>query len=151
MLEMTFGKRKISTERPAFVMGIVNATPDSFFENSRGDFDLAMKLIEDGADIIDIGAESTKPYSEPVDDKTQLEKLLPVVKYAKEKNIVTSIDTRSSKVAEECIKLGADIINDVSGFDYDEKIIDVIKYEGGNETLIYKHPKTDFNLPTKAS
>ena len=86
-------------------------------------------MIVEGADIIDIGAESTKPFSEPIDSKTQLERILPILDYVKEKNIKTpiSIDTRSAEVAQECIKNGASIINDVSGFDYDEKMIDVIK------------------------
>lgn len=77
-------------------------------------------MINEGADIIDIGAESTKPYSSAVPVKNQLEKLLPVIDFAGDK-IKLSIDTRSSVVAEECIKAGAQIINDVSGFDYDEK------------------------------
>ena len=61
MSEVIFGNRKLSNSLPAFVMGIVNATPDSFFEGSRGGIDYAMKLISDGADILDIGGESTRP------------------------------------------------------------------------------------------
>lgn len=114
--------------------GILNITTNSFSDGGKYlEKDDAIKhletMIAEGADIIDIGAESTKPFSEPIDSKTQLERILPILDYIKEKNIKTpiSIDTRSSEVAQVCIKNGASIINDVSGFDYDEKMIDVIK------------------------
>lgn len=114
--------------------GILNVTTNSFSDGGKYiEKDSAIKhlleMISEGADIIDIGAESTKPFSEPIDSKTQLERILPILDYIKEKNIKTpiSIDTRSSEVAQVCIKNGASIINDVSGFDYDEKMIDVIK------------------------
>ena len=97
-----------------------------------------LKMISDGADIIDIGAESTKPYSEPVSDDEQLKKLLPVIEFAKGK-IKLSIDTRSAHVAEECLKAGADIINDVSGLDYDSKMADVISQY--NCPVIIQHSK----------
>ena len=64
MLELKLRDRIISTELPAFVMGIVNATKDSFWEGSRGGADEALKLIDEGADIIDVGGESTRPRSE---------------------------------------------------------------------------------------
>lgn len=114
--------------------GILNITTNSFSDGGKYfEKDDAIKHLEtmivEGADIIDIGAESTKPFSEPIDSKTQLERILPILDYVKEKNIKTpiSIDTRSAEVAQECIKNCASIINDVSGFDYDEKMIDVIK------------------------
>ncbi len=125
------------------LVGILNLTENSFSDGGLyNDFEKAkehlLQIINQGADIIDIGAESTKPYSSAVSDKEQLEKLLPVIDFAKGK-ITISIDTRSSQVAEECIKAGADIINDVSGFDYDEKMPDVIaKY---NVPVIIQHSK----------
>ena len=125
------------------LVGILNLTENSFSDGGLyNDFEKSkehlLQIINEGADIIDIGAESTKPYSSAVSDKEQLEKLLPVIDFAKGK-ITISIDTRSSQVAEECIKAGADIINDVSGFDYDEKMPDVIaKY---NVPVIIQHSK----------
>ena len=109
---------------------------------AHNDFEKAkehlLQMINDGADIIDIGAESTKPYSSPISDNEQLGKLLPIIEFAKDK-IKISIDTRSSIVAEECLKAGANIINDVSGFDYDNKMADVIaKY---NIPVIIQHSK----------
>lgn len=111
-----------------YIVGILNlgkSFSDGYqeFEQAK---EHALKLINDGADILDIGAESTRPGASAVDDETQIKKLLPILKFLKDKNIPISIDTRSSKVAKECLLNGADIINDVSGFDYDEKIIDVI-------------------------
>ena len=126
--------------------GILNITDNSFSDGGKYlEKDKAIEhlkeLISEGADIIDIGAESTKPYSEPVDTETQLERITPVLEYIKENNITVpiSIDTRDSKVAEECIKMGADIINDVSGFDYDANMINVIK--NSDVKIILQHSK----------
>lgn len=119
------------------IVGILNLTQNSFSDGGEfWDFNKAIKhlhsLIDDGADIIDIGAESTKPGAAPVDSEKQLEKLLPVLEYIKNKGlkIPVSIDTRNAITAEKCIKAGASIINDVSGFDYDDKMADVISKYG---------------------
>ncbi len=137
------GPKSSISRRGTKLVGILNITNNSFsdgglynnFEKAKGHL---LEMINDGADIIDIGAESTKPYSSAVPAKEQLEKLLPIVDFAKDKTII-SIDTRSAKVAEECIKTGAHIINDVSGLDYDEKMADVIaKY---NVPVIIQHSK----------
>lgn len=125
------------------LVGILNITDNSFSDGGLyNNFEKAkehlLEMINDGADIIDIGAESTKPYSSAVPAKEQLKKLLPIVDFAKDKTII-SIDTRSAQVAKECIKAGAHIINDVSGLDYDEKMVDVIaKY---NVPVIIQHSK----------
>ena len=125
------------------LVGILNLTENSFSDGGLyNNYDAAKKhllqMIDDGADIIDIGAESTKPYSSPVCPEEQLNKLLPIIDFAKDK-IKLSIDTRSSIVAEECLRAGAYIINDVSGFDYDEKMPDIIaKYNAG---VIIQHSK----------
>ena len=125
------------------IVGILNITDNSFSDGGLfNDFESAKKhldeLISDGADIIDIGAESTKPYSNPVDANVQLKKLLPIIDYAKGK-ITISVDTRSSVVAKECLDAGANIINDVSGLTYDENMSDVIaKY---NCPVIIQHSK----------
>lgn len=125
------------------LVGILNITDNSFSDGGLyNDFEKAkehlLEMINDGADIIDIGAESTKPYSNPVSTKEQIQKLLPIIDIAKDKTTI-SIDTRSNLVAEECLKAGAHIINDVSGFDYDNKMADVIaKY---NCPVIIQHSK----------
>lgn len=125
------------------IMGILNITDNSFSDG--GEFNTTelacehfKQLIEDGADIIDIGAESTKPLAPSVSAETQLEKIMPVLEYAKDFNIPISIDTRSSIVAEKCLEYGVDIINDVSGLKYDKDMASVIaKYP--NATLILQH------------
>lgn len=147
------GPKSIISRRGTKLVGILNLTPNSFSDGGMyNDFEKAkehlLELISDGADIIDIGAESTKPYSSPVSPKEQLEKLLPIIDFAKNKTTI-SIDTRSAIVAEECINAGANIINDVSGFDYDEKMIDVIAKH--NIPIIIQHsqgtPETMQNSP----
>ena len=98
-------------------------------------------MIEDGADIIDIGAESTKPYSIAVPAEEQIKRLRPVIDFIRRENIKTpiSIDTRSSIVAEFTLDNGASIINDVSGFDYDPDLPKVTaKYNAG---IIIQHSK----------
>lgn len=128
------------------IVGILNLTPDSFSDGGEFlDYDKAKEhlqyMIESGADIIDIGAESTKPFSSPVSSDVQIERLLPILDFVKKENIniPISIDTRNSKAAEECIKAGASIINDVSGFDFDDKMADVIAKYGVK--VIIQHSK----------
>lgn len=137
------GPKSVISRRGTQLVGILNLTPNSFSDGGMyNDFERAkehlLELINDGADIVDIGAESTKPYSKAVPAKEQLEKLIPIIDFAKGK-IPLSIDTRSSEVAEACLNAGANIINDVSGFDYDEKMADIIaKY---NVPVIIQHSK----------
>ncbi|MDR1327797.1 MAG: dihydropteroate synthase, partial [Heliobacteriaceae bacterium] len=118
------------------IAGILNLTDNSFSDG--GQYNTLEKakarvqeIIDEGADIIDIGAESTKPYSQAVSAEEQLEKLLPVLRHCELcEAIQLSIDTRSAKVAEECIKAGTAIINDVSGLGYDPEMADVIAKHG---------------------
>ncbi|CCY23732.1 dihydropteroate synthase [Brachyspira sp. CAG:484] len=115
------------------IMGILNVTDNSFsdgglYTTAEKAFKHLLDMVKDGADIIDIGAESTKPYSNAVPPDIQLKKIIPVLELVQKEGISVpvSIDTRSAKVAQECIKLGASIINDVSGFDYDKNMCSVI-------------------------
>lgn len=142
-------KNNIKTQ----IMGILNITQNSFsdggmyyrFEDSIKHLN---QLIEDGADIIDIGAESTKPYSMAISAEEQLEKIEPVLKYIKENNITIpiSIDTRSAKVAKRCIDFGVNIINDVSGFDYDEKMVEIIAQTPSVKIIIQHSKGTPENM-----
>ncbi len=124
------------------VMGILNITENSFSDGGEyNTIELACEhfeqLVNDGADIIDIGAESTKPGAAAVSAEAQLEKILPVLEFAKGFGVPVSIDTRSAVVAEECLKRGAKIINDVSGLKYDKDMAQIVaKY---NATLILQH------------
>lgn len=125
MKELNLADRKISTPRPAFVMGIVNTTPDSFWEESRGGAARALQMIEDGADIIDLGAESTRPGSNYVDSKEEIRRILPVLKEIRRRsNIPVSVDTRKSEVMKACVDEGADILNDISALEDDDMMAD---------------------------
>lgn len=113
-----------------YIVGILNLGQS--FSDGYPDIEEAKKhlneMIEDGADMIDIGAESTRPYSSPVSAEEQLKKIVPILEYINSNNIriPISIDTRSSKVADICLGLNADLINDVSGLDYDKEMINVL-------------------------
>lgn len=117
------------------IMGILNITPDSFsdggeFYEKKKAVQHAKKMVEKGADIIDIGGESTRPFSKRVSADEELKRVLPVLKEVKKLNVQISIDTYKSVVAEECLKNGAEIINDISAMRMDEKIAEVIaKYD----------------------
>ena len=146
------------TQNKTKIVGILNITKDSFSDGGKYyTYEAAIKqldkLIKEGADIIDIGAESTKPYSSEISPEMQLEKLLPVLEYIQNEklNIPISIDTRSSVVAEKCIEAGANIINDVSGLTHDDKMADVLaKYP--NIKLIIQHTKgTPENMQNEPS
>jgi len=126
-------------------MGILNVTPDSFsdggkyFSKDRA-IERVMKMIKEGADIIDVGGESTRPGSLPVRAEEEMERVIPVIKaIIKEKKIPLSIDTTKAVVAEEAMKAGASIINDISALTADTGMVAVAKkYRAG---LILMHMK----------
>ena len=126
------------------IVGILNITPNSFsdggmYNSTEKACDHFKQLLSDGADVIEIGAESTKPGAPAISSGKQLEKIMPVLRFIKQNNynIPISIDTRNSIVAEECLKNGATIINDVSGLKYDKEMAKIIaKYDG---ELILQH------------
>ena len=115
MLQLKFGLKRAATERPAFVMGIVNVTPDSFYPDSRGGVDRALRLIEEGADILDIGGESTRPGYTPVTAEEEISRIMPVIEAVRrESSIPISIDTNKFTVFRAAFAAGADIWNDVT-------------------------------------
>jgi len=103
------------------IMGILNVTPDSFSDGGKFvDLDVAVdyakQMVKDGADIIDVGGESSRPGSDSVYEQDELDRVLPVIeRLVEEIEVPISIDTYKPKVAEECLKLGAKIVNDISG------------------------------------
>lgn len=122
MLQIKLGSKVVKTNRPAFVMGIVNANTDSFFSNSRGGIELAVKLIKEGADILDIGGESTRPGATPVSSSEELSRVIPLIKQIRQvSNIPISVDTYKLEVMKEAFIAGADVWNDVHALSNDEK------------------------------
>ncbi|MEW4451889.1 dihydropteroate synthase [Bremerella sp. JC817] len=115
--------------RTPMLMGIVNVTPDSFSDGGKwfdknAAIDHALQLQADGAEILDIGGESTRPYSEPVDPAEELMRVIPVIQgIAEQVSIPISIDTTKAAVAKEAIAAGAEIINDISGMEADAAMI----------------------------
>ncbi|NLD69788.1 MAG: dihydropteroate synthase [Limnobacter sp.] len=102
-------------------MGVVNLTPDSFSDPVRltepqAAIDVALRMVEDGADILDLGGESTRPGAEPVSAAEELQRLLPVIEGLKDCGRPLSIDTRKPEVMREVLAAGADMINDIAGF-----------------------------------
>lgn len=117
--------KNIELGKKTLIMGILNVTPDSFSDGGRYNnldsaLEQAKKMIEDGADIIDIGGESTRPGHTQISVEEEIERVVPVIEMlSKELDIVISIDTYKYQVAEAALKAGAHIINDIWGLQYD--------------------------------
>ncbi len=124
--------RMLLVDKP-LVMGIINVTPDSFYTvNSGGQLneyvEQAVKMNSDGADILDIGGQSTRPGSTRIDDEEEMARVLPVIEAIKKRlpDVFISVDTYHSRVAEAGIHCGADIINDVSGGEMDGDMLHTV-------------------------
>lgn len=122
---LEFGRYKLDLGPKTCVMGILNATPDSFSDGGRfHTFETAvqqgLKLVEDGAHILDIGGESSRPFAAPVSEQEELNRVIPVIEaLSKQISIPISIDTVKSGVAKKALDAGASIINDISAFEKD--------------------------------
>ena len=125
---MKIGAKTFDFNKRTFIMGILNVTPDSFsdggkFVNLNDAVAHGKKLLEAGADIIDIGGESTRPGASPVNAADEIKRVIPVIReLARIKGAVISIDTTKSKVAEAAVKAGASMINDISALRNDKKM-----------------------------
>ena len=150
-MKFRFRKRSIPCTGRTHVIGIVNVTPDSFSDGEEyyskdKAVAHAIEMIAAGASIIDIGGESTRPGSGPVDAVEELRRVLPVVRELRRKapDAVISVDTMKSEVAEEVLKAGADIINDVSALRNSRNMAEVIAAYGAGVFLMHMRgtPKT---------
>jgi dihydropteroate synthase len=135
----------LSLDRRTHVMGALNITPDSFsdgglfFERDRA-VEQGIAMAREGADIVDIGGESTRPYSERIGVQQELDRVIPVIQVlAKELNVPISIDTIKAKVAEEALCAGASMVNDVSALRFDPEMARVAA--GAGVPLILMHMK----------
>ena len=127
----------IREENPAtLIMGILNVTPDSFsdggmYYNATQAIEFALQMEEEGADIIDVGGESTRPGAKTVELQKECDRILPVIEGIRTKSdILISIDTYKSEVARKSIATGAGMVNDISGMTFDPNMVDVIKDSG---------------------
>src|SRR5947209_1766515 len=148
-------QRELALGERTLLMGVLNVTPDSFsdgglYSDPDRAFARAMELEDEGADILDIGAESTRPGSQRIPESEELRRLIPVLKRLRGKlSIPISVDTYKSGVAEKALEHGAEIINDPTGLLLDLQIAKVaVKYDAG---LIVNHmrgtPETWAKLP----
>jgi len=123
--------RTLHFDRRPRLMGIVNVTPDSFSDGGKffgreAAIEQALQLAEEGADILDIGGESTRPYAEPVSEEEELRRVIPVIEaVCRQTEVPVSIDTSKAAVARAALAAGAEIINDVTGLKGDAAMIDV--------------------------
>ena len=128
---MKIGNQIFDTDNHCYIMGILNVTPDSFSDGGRFDqLDAALKhteqMIEEGADVIDVGGESTRPGHQQITDEEEIARVTPVIEAVKKNyDVPVSIDTDKSAVAEAALQAGADLVNDIWGFKYDPKMADV--------------------------
>lgn len=156
MLQLKLGKKHAATERDAFVMGIVNATPDSFYSESRGGVERALELIKEGADILDIGGESTRPggYT-PIGAEEEISRIMPIIEAVrKESSIPISIDTNKLKVFKAAFAAGADIWNDITALSGTGKPDGDVEKSADGTAAAYGEPRweaADFLAKTGAS
>ena len=144
--EIVCSTKKISLKNKPLVMGIVNLSPDSFFKNGIEDETMACKLAQEmqeyGADIIDVGAESTRPGSKPIAVKEEIKKIKTFLKiFRKKSKIPVSVDTYKSEVAEVALDEGADIINDIYALRYSKNMAKIIFYHKAGVVLMHMRKK----------
>ncbi len=135
--------RTLEFGRRPMLMGIVNVTPDSFsdggvFANPQAAVEHALKLVAEGADILDIGGESTRPYADRVATEEELQRVIPVVKaLVQQTEVPISIDTSKAAVANAAITAGAEIINDITGLSGDHEMLEVAISTGAGVCVMH--------------
>lgn len=144
------GKYELKFDRPR-IMGVLNVTPDSFSDGGEHlDTDAAiahgLKMLDDGADIIDVGGESTRPGFTPGDPDTEARRVLPVVQALAKAGAVVSIDTRHVEVAKAAVRVGASIVNDVTGFT-DPRMVDFVKESDCGLVVMHAGEVADVERP----
>ena len=133
---MIIGNQEFLEEGHTYVMGILNVTPDSFSDGGRyNHLDAALKhteqMIKDGAAIIDVGGESTRPGHEKITDQEEIDRILPVIEKIKQEfSVPVSLDTYKAAVAKEGIQAGADLLNDIWGLQYDDAMGKMVEDSG---------------------
>lgn len=149
---MKIGQREFQDSGHTYVMGILNVTPDSFSDGGKyTEMDQALRHVEEmigeGMDILDIGGESTRPgYYTLLSDEEEISRVVPVIeKVESEFNIPISLDTYKSAVAEAGIRAGADMINDIWGLKYDDRLADVIARAQVPCCLMHNRKEPDYH------
>ena len=129
---MRIGSREFDKKHHTYIMGILNVTPDSFSDGGRFNYiesaiEHAGEMIAEGADVIDVGGESTRAGYTKISDEEEISRVVPVIEAIKQRfDVPVSIDTYKSEVAKAAAAAGADLINDIWGLKYDNKMAEVI-------------------------
>jgi dihydropteroate synthase len=147
MTELKIGNHVFDSSKKTLIMGVLNVTPDSFSDG--GEFNTvtaavhrARQMVEDGADIIDIGGESTRPGAKSVSAQDELQRVLPVIEQVVERiDVPVSIDTYKSRVAEKAIDAGALLVNDITAMQGDRRMVNVISDHNVHVCLMHMKGK----------
>lgn len=148
---MKIGNHLFDVENDCYIMGILNVTPDSFSDGGKwNDIEKAKQhvadMINEGASIIDVGGESTRPGHVQISIQEEIERVVPVIEMIKENfDIPISIDSYKSPVVEEALKAGADMVNDIWGLKYDKKVADLIAGYGVPCCLMHNRNKAEYD------
>lgn len=140
---MKIGNREFQLNHRTYIMGILNVTPDSFSDGGRFNrLDEALRhgeqMVQEGADIVDIGGESTRPGHTMITEQEEIDRVVPVIEAVKRRlDVPVSIDTYKSKVAEAALQAGADLVNDIWGFRYDRKVAELTARYGAACCLMH--------------
>lgn len=147
---MKIGSREFDIQKHTYVMGILNVTPDSFSDGGKFNrMDDALfhveEMLKEGMDILDVGGESTRPGYTLLPEGEEIARVVPIIEAVKARfDVPISLDTYKSKVAEEGIRAGADLINDIWGLKYDEKMAELIAAEGVPCVLMHNRSNTNY-------
>jgi len=140
--ELVVGSKRFSFDR-TIIMGVLNVTPDSFSDGGLyvkpgKALERARQMVEEGCDILDVGGESTRPFSSPISTHEELKRIVPVIERVKDLDVPISIDTHKPEVARKALEIGAHMVNDVSGLRNEE----MVKLVADNDTpVIIMHMK----------
>ena len=147
---MRIGNREFDTHQGAYIMGILNITPDSFSDGGKWtqmDHALAHaeEMIRQGADILDVGGESTRPGHQQISEEEEINRVAPVIQAIRERfDVPLSVDTYKASVAEAALSAGADLINDIWGLKYDDRMGEVIAAHGVPCCLMHNRDNTEY-------
>ncbi|WP_148409176.1 dihydropteroate synthase [Murimonas intestini] len=147
---MKIGNRMFDTDHHTYIMGILNVTPDSFSDGGKwNEREAALRHVQDmteqGADIIDIGGESTRPGYTLLSDEEEMSRVLPIIEAVKANfDVPVSVDTYKSAVAEAAIKAGADLVNDIWGLKYDTRLAGIIAEYDAACCLMHNRKEADY-------
>lgn len=140
---MKIGNKEFDVKNKTYIMGILNVTPDSFSDGGRYDrLDEALRhaeeMVRDGADIIDVGGESTRPGHTPISEEEEISRVAPVLEALKSRfDVPLSVDTYKGRVAEAALQAGADLVNDIWGFRQDRRVAELTARYGAACCLMH--------------